>query len=264
MPALLSVRVYIGRVRGVDMVGPNNLVSVIIPVYNGERFLAEAIESVVAQTYRPLEIILVDDGSTDGSQAIAKSYPDVHYTYQLNQGLAAALNLGVKLAGGSFLAFQDADDLWVGEKLSSQMSIMDQQPDLDIVFGHLQRLYSPVIGSRADTAAYLKDESLPGYFKGTALIRRESFWRVGLFDTSLKLGDFIDWFSRAKEEGLKVMMLPRVMLIRRVHGDNLTFRQKDDRSDYIRIMKAALDRRRQKESQDKPEAGLEDGSQDLL
>jgi glycosyltransferase involved in cell wall biosynthesis len=229
------------------------LVSVIIPVYNGERFLAEAIESVAAQAYRPVEIIVVDDGSTDGSPAIAKKYPDVRYTYQSHQGLAAALNHGVKLAGGSFLAFLDADDLWVGEKLSVQMAVMDRQPDLDIVFGHFRRLYEPEISGGANPGIPHEDESLPGYFKGTALIRKDSFWRVGLFDTSLNLGDFIDWFSRAKEEGLRVLLLPQPLLVRRVHRENSSIRQKDRRSDYLRIMKAALDRRRRKENRERPE-----------
>jgi glycosyltransferase involved in cell wall biosynthesis len=241
----------------------NPLVSVIIPVYNGERFLAEAIDSVAAQTYRPIEIILVDDGSTDGSQAIAKSYPGVHYIHQENQGLAAALNHGVKLAGGDFLAFLDADDVWVGEKLSAQVATMKQHPNLDIVFGHMQRLYNPEPGSQAEREVTPEDESLPGYFKATALIRKESFWRVGLFDTSLKLGDFIDWYSRAKEEGLEEMMLPQVMLIRRIHAGNLSLREKDNRSDYIRIMKAALDRRRSKEAEDKPGMEADEGARDL-
>ena len=239
------------------------LVSVIIPVFNGERYLAEAIESVLAQDYRPIEAILVDDGSVDNSAAIAKSYPDVHYTFQLNQGLASALNCGVKLASGSFLAFLDADDLWMREKLTAQMSIMNQHPNLDMVFGHHRRFYSPEVGSLVETGEYPMDEALPAYLKQTMLIRRESFWRVGLFDTSLKLGDFIDWFGRAEDKGLKKMMLPQVVAMRRVHGDNMSLRKKGDRSDYIRIIKATLDRRREKESHDKPESGLDDQSQNL-
>ena len=231
------------------------LVSVIIPVYNGERFLAEAIESVVAQSYRPIEVVLIDDGSTDHSKEIANRYPEVRYSYQPNQGLATALNHGVRLARGSFLAFLDADDLWVGEKLSAQMAIMDQQPDLDIVFGHFQKLFTSAADSGAGSS--IEDEALPGYFKGTALIRKESFWRVGLFDVSLTLGDFIDWFSRAKSEELKVLLMPQVMLIRRVHAENSSLRNKDHQSDYLHIMKAALDRRRQKDSQEKADTNSE-------
>jgi glycosyltransferase involved in cell wall biosynthesis len=234
------------------MVGVNNLVSVIIPVYNGERFLADAIQSVLVQTFRPMEIIVVDDGSTDKSAIIAKSFPDLHYTYQLHQGLASALNHGVKIASGAFLSFLDADDMWVSEKLSSQMSIMDQNPDIDIVFGHHCRFNNSEIGSLAKEKINPLEKPLPGYFKGTALIRRESFWRIGLFDTSLKLGDFIDWFSRANEQHLKIIMLPEIVLLRRVHGDNTSFRRKDNRSDYIRIVKAALDRRRQKKTPEEP------------
>ncbi len=244
------------------MVGVNNLVSIIIPVYNGERFLTDAIQSVLVQTYRPMEIIVVDDGSTDKSAMIAKSFPKVHYTYQLHQGLASALNHGVKIASGAFLSFLDADDMWIGEKLSAQMSIMDQNPEIDIVFGHHCRFYSSETGRLAEEKINPMDKPLPGYFKGTALIRRESFWRVGLFDTSLKLGDFIDWFSRANEQSLKIIMLPQVVLIRRVHRDNTSFRRKDNRSDYIHIIKAALDRRRQKKTPDEPDTNSKDDTVD--
>lgn len=238
------------------------LVSVVMPVYNGERFLAEAIDSVVRQNYRPLEIVLIDDGSTDGTKTIATGYPEVRYTHQPNQGLAAALNLGVKEARGAFLAFLDADDLWVDGKLELQIAMMNEHPGVDIVFGHFRRLYSPEIGNPAGSAGSAEEEPLPGYFKGTALIRTESFWRVGPFDTGLKLGDFIDWFSRAKAAGLVDMMLPEVTLIRRVHKDNKSYRQKDDRSDYLRIVKAALDRDRQRQSRDAANSDPKDGPQD--
>jgi glycosyltransferase involved in cell wall biosynthesis len=242
----------------------NNLISVIVPVYNGERFLAEALDSIVAQTFKPYEIVLIDDGSTDNSKAIALRYPEVKYTYQPNQGLAAALNLGISLAKGSYIAFLDADDFWVGEKLSAQMAYMLKDPELDIVFGHFQRLFSSEPDSDETTGnrENPKNESLPGFFKGTALIRKRAFLEVGMFDTSLKLGDFIDWFSRAKTVGLKMEMLPQIMLIRRVHENSKSYRQKDNRSDYIHIMKAALDRRRLKESQENSETDKKDNLND--
>ena len=101
------------------------LVSAIIPVYNCERYLAEAIESVLAQTYRPIGIIVVDDGSTDGSADVAKSFtdPQVRYFYQPNSGQGAARNQGTNLARGSFFTFLDADDLWTDNKLELQLAL---------------------------------------------------------------------------------------------------------------------------------------------
>src|ERR1700758_706720 len=99
-----------------------SLISVIIPVYNAEKYLAEAIESVLAQTYRPIEVIVVDDGSTDSSADIAKRFASVRYCFQSHSGLGATRNRGIDLSQGKFLAFLDADDLWVEDKLTHQMA----------------------------------------------------------------------------------------------------------------------------------------------
>jgi glycosyltransferase involved in cell wall biosynthesis len=230
------------------MIEKNRLVSVLIPVYNGDRYLAEAIESVLAQSYRPIEIVVVDDGSTDGSGTIARRYESVRYFFQPNSGLSAALNSGVKLANGDFLAFLDADDLWEGDKLARQMDAFDKGPSLDIVFGHFRSFYSPELGGTGQSITPATHEILPGYFKGTMLIRRGSFWKVGLFDTRWRLGDFMDWYKRATEQGLRMLMLRDVVLKRRVHGDNRSYRQRHARTDYVRILKEALDRQRQRKS----------------
>src|SRR5436853_749734 len=99
-----------------------SLVSVIIPVYNCEQYLAEAIQSVLAQTHPTIELIVVDDGSTDNSAAVAKSFAVVRYVFQRQGGPGAARNRGISLARGSFLAFLDADDVWVAGKLTRQLA----------------------------------------------------------------------------------------------------------------------------------------------
>ena len=120
------------------------LISVMIPVYNCDRYLGEAIESVLSQTYRPLEIIIIDDGSTDGSAAVAKRFmPHIHYYYQANAGIGSARNKGIELAQGSFFAFLDADDLWSKDKLAQQMAALEAHPGVDVVFGHVTQFYSP-------------------------------------------------------------------------------------------------------------------------
>lgn len=120
-------------------------VSVIISVYNGERYLAEAIDSVLAQTYQDFELILIDDGSTDRTKEIIQSYPTIRYFYQENQGVAAARNLGVAQSRGDYLTFLDADDLWLPEKLALQIEAFAGNPHLDIVTGHIQQFVSPEI-----------------------------------------------------------------------------------------------------------------------
>ena len=111
------------------------MVSVIIPVYNGERYLAAAIDSVIDQDYPNLDIVIVNDGSTDGSAAIAQSYgSSLRHHYQENAGLSAAQNKGVALAEGEFISFLDCDDLWLANKTSLQLMAFRSTPELDMVF----------------------------------------------------------------------------------------------------------------------------------
>lgn len=221
------------------------LVSVIIPVYNGEKFLAEAIESVLAQTYRPIEILVIDDGSTDGSAVVAKSFPEpVHYFYQCTSDVSTTRNTGVKKAMGSFYAFLDADDLWLYDKLALQMKALESNSDLHIVFGYVSHFFSPDLDEITKQKISCPTENMPGYHPGTMLVSRDSFLRVGLFDPNLNCGEFLDWYSKAKENGLKSLLLPEVVMKRRIHNANRGVRDREIQTGYVRAIKAALDRRR--------------------
>lgn len=221
------------------------LISVIIPVYNGEAFLAEAVESIRRQSYEPLEIIIVDDGSTDGTRSVVEGFGrEVRYIHQANSGIGAARNRGVELARGSLFAFLDADDLWTEDKLSLQMAALGNDPGLDMVFGHVEQFVSPDMDEGAKSTVHLPEEMMPGYCATTLMVRRESFLEVGPFETDLKVGEFISWFIRAKEKGLKSVMLPEVVCRRRIHEDNTGIRERESRSDYLKILKLSLDRRR--------------------
>jgi glycosyltransferase involved in cell wall biosynthesis len=216
-------------------------VSVVIPVWNGKRFLAEAVESVLNQTYPPHEVIVVDDGSTDGSAEVAKSFGAlVRCYFQIRSGAATARNHGVELSQGNFIAFLDADDFWVKDKLARQMKIFLDHPESDMVLGQVRQFYSCASG------VVLKEESAiaPGFLPGAMLIKRSSFFRAGKFSTQWRVGEFIDWYLRAEETGLKSFLLPHVVLMRRIHDANMGIRERASRSDYVKIVKASLDRRR--------------------
>lgn len=226
------------------------LIGVIIPVYNGERYLAEAIESVLAQTYRPVELIVVDDGSTDSSADIAKRYaPPVRYYFQPNSGAGAARNRGTDLAQGDLLAFLDADDLWVEDKLARQMEAFESDSELDMVLGHVKQFYSPELSEDVKERIRIPVETMPGHHVGTMLIKREAFFRVGAFETGWQMGEFIDWHARAIEVGLKSFMLPEMVMKRRIHMNNMGRCERKHQTDYVRILKASLDRRRKKSGQ---------------
>ncbi|MCP4686884.1 MAG: glycosyltransferase family 2 protein [Desulfobacterales bacterium] len=225
------------------MTETSSLVSVVIPVYNGGRYLAEAIESVRAQTYQPLEIIVVDDGSEDDSGAIAQGFADVRCFQQPNEGPASARNRGVADAGGAFLAFLDADDLWTPDKLRRQMALMNERPELDVVFGGVEQFRDPGLDEK--TRFMNVGVDMKGMHVGAMLIRRDAFDRVGLFRTRFSVGEFIDWWARAKERGLQSAVLPEKVLGRRLHENNLMRRERGAAGDYLRILRASLRRRRE-------------------
>ncbi|NQV01635.1 MAG: glycosyltransferase [Bacteroidia bacterium] len=229
----------------------NPLISVIIPVYNGGLYLAEAIDSVLKQAYSPMEIIVIDDGSTDNSAAIAKGYQTVRYFFQPNSGTSAALNKGLGVAVGEFLAFLDADDIWEKNKLLIQMEVLRKDPFLDGVFGHLRQFVSSEFVNKTELSDTRDQKILPGLFKASMLIRREAFNRTGLFDENLTLGDFVDWYTRSMETGLKFLVLPDVVFRRRIHNNNMTLRNRSEMKDYVRILKAGLDRKRKREQEER-------------
>lgn len=220
-------------------------VSVVIPVYNGERYLAEAVESVLVQEPRPAEVILVDDGSTDDSAAVAARFGSrIRYERQPNAGQSAARNRGVSLARGTLLAFLDDDDYWAPGKLGLQLKAMGADPTLEAVFGHVRQFVSPELPAEIASRVRYHAEVMPGHIAGAMLIRRGAFERVGPFDPQWQVGEFIQWYARAVEVNLRTTMLPDVVLHRRLHDENQGIKQRAESIQYVRILKAALDRRR--------------------
>jgi glycosyltransferase involved in cell wall biosynthesis len=222
------------------------LISAIIPVYNYERYLGEAVESVLAQNWRRLEIIVVDDGSSDGTAGVARRFGSLlRYDVQSHAGPGAARNRGVELARGDYLAFLDADDLWADDKLALQMAAFDVGSPPDAVFGHVQQFLSLDLPVALARQLKCPAELVPGRIPGTMLISIRSFKRVGPFSTDLRIGEFVEWYSRAAELRLTDVMLPQMVLKRRIHAANSGIVHRASRSDYVRVLKSALDRRRQ-------------------
>jgi len=220
-------------------------ISVVIPVYNCERYLGEAIESVLAQTYGPAEILVVDDGSTDHSADVAQRYaPEVHYVSQPNSGAAAARNRGAELTRGVFLSFLDSDDLWLEDKLSRQMACFEENPQLDVVFGYVEHFVSPDVDEQLAARIHCPEQPMPAPGPATMLIRRQSFFRVGLFDPAYRRGETISWFAKAIDLGLYDRMIPDVLLRRRLHLGGISRMTQDVRDDYLRVVRDALEARR--------------------
>ena len=222
------------------------LITCIVPAFNGDRYLRESVDSILAQTYRSFEIVVVDDGSTDGTRDAAQTYGEqVRYLYQPNAGPAAARNRGLLSARGSFVAFLDQDDVWHLEKLEQQLACFEVNPKLDVCVAHVRNFQDGVPSEEEQALEPQRSPSLPGYVSGTLLARRELFRTVGGFNPELSYGDAQDWFLRAAEQGVVMMLLPQVLLFRRLHEANLSRLQAAaSREEFLETIKRSLDRRR--------------------
>jgi glycosyltransferase involved in cell wall biosynthesis len=226
---------------------PVPTVSCIVPVFNGERYLREALDSILAQSHQALDVLVVDDGSTDASAAVAKSYGDrIRYLFQPNAGPAAARNLGLEAARGEFVAFLDADDLWHPEKLTLQLARFAARPELDYCVTHVQNFWVPELKEEEEQfQGHARSRPMPGYVTSTVLARLALFGTVGRFNPELPHADDTDWFLRADSKGAIKELLPEVLLFRRMHPGNMSRTgASESRAEYLRVVKAALDRRR--------------------
>lgn len=220
---------------------PVPLISVVIPAYNAAKFLHASLRSVLEQDYRPLEIIVVDDGSTDETAELARSFrPLVLLLVQPHTGAGAARNTGVAAARGRLLAFLDADDLWTPQAPARLANALSRDPHLDLVYGQ-------VIEFRQDLAGQVfESPPVAGMLPGATLICKSAFDRVGGFRTDLRVGEFIDWGARARELNLNIAILPEPVLRRRIHGENTGVRERNGRADYATVVRDALQRRRER------------------
>ena len=217
-------------------------VSVIIPLFNCSAFVAEAVESVLGQTVPPREIIVVDDGSTDGSLMAVPKHPLVRVIARPHAGIAPTLNHGVRCATGSILAFLDSDDVWLPTKLAKQLAHLNASSANELIFGYSQVF---VEGDMSESST----EAVPGVAKSALLLRKEVFDLIGPFAEGKGAHDFLDWYARARELQVFSHVIPEVLFRRRIHGQNDgILQQAQQRANYFASLKKVLDRRRQNES----------------
>jgi glycosyltransferase involved in cell wall biosynthesis len=218
------------------MTGP--LVSVVVPVYNGERYLGEALDSILAQDYDPFEVIVVDDGSDDGGAELARAR-DVRVLVQANGGPAAARNAGIAASRGSFVAFLDQDDLWVPGKLAKQIEMLVRRPDLGFVFAHMEIFLEPGAAWPAWAATTRPNASTPGYTPGTMMTRRELYTTLGGFDTRYRSISDAEWLLRARRAGIEDEVMPDVLLRYRIHHSNQSHDRALARSELMLALRRA-------------------------
>jgi glycosyltransferase involved in cell wall biosynthesis len=219
-------------------VGDRPLVSAIMPAFQAEAFLEEAIASVLAQDYSPFEVVVCDDGSTDRTPEILAAFPQLRTIRQPNAGAGAARNAAVAASRGELLAFFDADDLWPPTRLTVQAGYLAAHPDVDCVLGRQEWVDPPPWLSR--DAVYGDLDGIPVL---SAMIRRTAFETVGGFDESFTHSEDMDLLFRLREQGIRIEVLPEVVLVRRYHGRNLTL-SAPSTSPLLRSLRQKLDRER--------------------
>jgi uncharacterized protein (DUF1919 family) len=220
-------------------------VSAIIPVYNGGRFLARAIENIEGQKYEPLEIIVIDDGSTDDTAEIAAGFGDrIRYVYQTNSGPSAARNKGIEMAEGNAIAFLDVDDLWSDNKLAIQLSYLAKHPSVEIVQGLIQEM---TWNKSSQSHKLVFDKVFEPYFfinLGSSIYRKSVFEKVGLFDETLRFGEDVDWFIRAWEQNVSKIVIDEVTFFYQLHDTNVTSNKNMVELGVVKVFQRHLNRQR--------------------
>lgn len=224
------------------------LVSVIVPVYNARRFVGEAIRSVVAQAYRPLELLVVDDASTDGSldvvRRLAPRCPGLRVLrLPANRGPAAARNRGLAEARGDLVTFLDADDTMVADRLRLQVRYLIARPEVDLVLGAEE----PVTEADAPRDLIRRRRSRGSgtrFHIMSMMVRRRALDVVGGFDPTYRVAEDLDWLFRARRAGIMIGTLDRVVTHHRLHAGNLSFRTRDIQAAMIRSLRSRLRERR--------------------
>ena len=219
------------------------LISVVVPTYNRAAVLSEAIDSIFAQDVEPLEIIVVDDGSTDSTEEVARSYDDrVRYILQPHRGVAAARNAGLAAARGDLFAFLDSDDVWTEGSLAARLEVLATNPSALIVYGAAR--YRITAKDRGRFANFDENATLSFPMVCAMLCRREAFEIVGPFDESFEHSEDVEWIARSKENEVSMLPIDMVVFEYRIHGGNMTLDVKTNQAFLMRALRSSLKRRR--------------------
>lgn len=236
---------------------PGTKLSVVIPCFNAGAYLAEALASVLTQQPVPDEVIVIDDGSTDGSGAFASGLgPRVRCMRQENQGISAARNRGIEAATSDVIAFLDADDIWPVGSVAARLTLLLAEPDLDCVSGLTLQFISPELPEEVRRGLVCPPDTSRARIAGAILVRRRVFDRVGMFDPAFRVGETLDWVARADAAGVTTRTVDHIVLHRRIHSTNTTLRLTNQKAEYLRVLKTSIDRRRLS-TQGDPSASVE-------
>jgi glycosyltransferase involved in cell wall biosynthesis len=216
------------------------LISIIVPVYNGEKYIAETLTSILSQDYTPIELIVVNDGSTDKSDEIIRSYKDVKYFCQENRGVPSARNFGIKQSNGEFIAFSDQDDLWNPGKLTDQVNYLVENPVCEYVVSKRKIYMEPGIQRPSWLKKELLDSEDVDYSPSSLLARASLFQKIGFFNADFENASDVDWFFKAKNAGIQKGIIDKVLYLKRVHEDNQSNRVQALHREYLQLIRQSI------------------------
>jgi glycosyltransferase involved in cell wall biosynthesis len=221
-------------------------VAAVVPLFNGRRYIRDAIDSILAQEPRPSEIVVVDDGSTDGGAELVAGHPEVRIVRQANAGEAAARNRGIGETAAPLIAFLDQDDVWLPRKLALQVPRL-ADPAVDIVFAqHRLMVEDGATWFRQDALGRVLTAELPG----TMIVKRTAFARIGLYREDIRLGSDVDWILRARDAGLGFRLVEEVLLLRRMHRTNASIDEAAFMTGLLRAARASVRRKQSTRGRD--------------
>lgn len=214
---------------------------VVIPVRFGARFLPEALGSILGQTGVDAHVIVVDDGCPDDLASLIVGVPGASVTCLRNDGppgIGSARNRGVDAVTRPLLGFLDADDLWPSDRTEALQGLLDHHPDA-LAFGMVEQFIDP----SGESSFRVPEAPQRGMVAGGMLVRTDVFRAVGPFDETLLVGEYIDWVARARAAGVGEVTTDRIVLRRRIHGDNTTVHRRDNYDAYLTVVRRQLARR---------------------
>jgi glycosyltransferase involved in cell wall biosynthesis len=228
-------------------------VSVIVPTWNRASLLGTAIESVLTQGYRDLEVVIVDDGSVDATESLVRRYQEadarVRYVAQEHRGISAAMNTGIRESRGRYIARIDSDDQWLPELLETEVAILEARPEIGLVYskGRWAKSDLTPLTDAIGHAPHFPDDTLRSMLWGdptcniTVVVRRECFDRAGLFDESLKASEDWDMWLRTSVY-YRFFFVDRVLSLVRGHDGSTTGAQSESFAAFLGLRRKVLDK----------------------
>jgi glycosyltransferase involved in cell wall biosynthesis len=215
-----------------------------MPAWNRARYIREALDSLLEDTWSPKEIIVVDDGSTDETAAIVNSFPQVRYIYQEHQGVSVARNTALENSTGDYVTFLDSDDIWVPGRIADSLNFFENNPEIDYILAKLELFLEEGCAIPEGFRQSRLDSPLDSEGTGVLMAKKACFNRVGKFNPMFRKGEDLEWIARASDEGLKMGRIPFVAVRVRIHDQNTTFLDKTDHKSLIfKIVRDSIHRK---------------------